>query len=227
MRILLVEDDSDLANWLTQSLQNNDVIIDWEEDGLVACRRAFEGDYDAVVLDLGLPRLDGSGVLDRLRAGGFSPPILVMTARDSLVERVALLRAGADDFLAKPFAIEELEARLIALVRRSLGKADGTFKCGSLTYEQATQKFTLSGQVMPLSPREHAVLRILITRQGEPRSKQQILDRLVSLESDLQPDAIEVIIHRLRRRLGDADVQIVTLRGIGYFLEEKQTAEAI
>lgn len=219
MRILLVEDDFDLANWLSQSLAQRGCITEWEEDGLLAARRLEQDDFDAVVIDLGLPSLDGAALLRRLRQTDDAIPALIVTARDSLVERVALLHAGADDFLAKPFAVEELEARLTALVRRSHGRARGVYSCGALVFDEAAHRFTLAGAPLALSPREHAVLRILIRRVGEPLSKQQILDRMVSHDSDLQLEAIEVIIHRLRRKLGEGSVQIVTLRGLGYFLE--------
>jgi two-component system response regulator TctD len=226
MRILLVEDDSDLATWLSQSLVQSGFIVEWEEDGVLAERRITAEAFDAVVLDLGLPSRDGTRVLFRLRAAESKVPILIVTARDSLVERVGLLRDGADDFLAKPFAIEELEARLIALIRRSHGHARGVYSCGPLTYDQGLQRFTLGSDPLLLSPREHSVLLTLIVRVGEPMSKQQILDRLVGTDSDLQLEAIEVIIHRLRRKLGDGPVQIVTLRGLGYFLEVSDATPA-
>lgn len=219
MRILLVEDDVDLANWLGQSLAQRGCVVEWEEDGLLAERRLAQDDFDAVVIDLGLPSLDGAELLARLRKSDAGIPALIITARDSLVGRVALLNAGADDFLAKPFAVEELEARLAALVRRSHGRARGVYSCGALVYDQGAQRFTLAGEALALSPREHAVLGTLIRRAGQPLSKQQILDRLVGHDSDLQLEAIEVIIHRLRRKLGEDRVQIVTLRGLGYFLE--------
>ncbi|WP_151719770.1 response regulator [Gemmobacter serpentinus] len=219
MRILLVEDDVDLANWLSQSLAQRGCVVEWEDDGLMAERRLAGDDFDAVVIDLGLPSLDGAALLTRLRKSEDGIPALIVTARDSLVGRVALLNAGADDFLAKPFAVEELEARLAALVRRSHGRARGVYTCGGLVYDQAAQRFTLASETLALSPREHAVLATLIRRAGHPLSKQQILDRLVGHDSDLQLEAIEVIIHRLRRKLGEDKVQIVTLRGLGYLLE--------
>lgn len=224
MRCLLIEDDTDLATWLLRALADRGVIADWEEDGVIGLRRALEEAYEALILDLGLPGLDGAALLARLRAAGATVPILVITARDDLAERVALLHAGADDFLSKPFAVEELEARLVALVRRSLGRARGLFTCGSLSYDQAAQRFSLGGQPLLLTPREHSVLRILIQRPGEPQSKTQIMDRLLGSEADLNLEAIEVMIHRLRRKLeagapGEGEVRIVTLRGLGYFLE--------
>lgn len=219
MRVLLVEDDSDLASWLMQALMGRGFQVDWAEDGRIAERRILSEDFDVILLDLGLPSLSGAELLARLKSQGNDMPVLVMTARDSLAQRVALLRDGADDFVGKPFAIEELEARILALIRRSHGRARGIYTCGALQFDQASQRFALADQALNLSPREHAVLRLLIQKQGDPLSKQQIVDRLVSMEGDLNPDAVEVIVHRLRKKLGEGCVQIVTLRGVGYLLE--------
>lgn len=219
MRCLLVEDDADLALWLVRSLAALGVVVEWEESGVLAARRGLEGDYDALLLDLGLPDLDGAEVLARIRALGGTLPVLVLTARDDLAERVALLHAGADDFLPKPFAVAELEARLTALVRRSHGRATGSFACGDLAFDQARQRFTLKGAPLHLTPREHRILTLLIQRVGQPLSKTHLLDRLVGEDSDLNPEAVEVMVHRLRRKLEGSDVRIVTLRGLGYFLE--------
>ncbi|MDQ1899408.1 response regulator [Paracoccus sp. WLY502] len=219
MRVLLVEDDADLASWLTQALMGRGFQVDWAEDGRMAELRITSEDFDVILLDLGLPALSGTDLLARLKSRRNDTPVLVMTARDSLAQRVALLRDGADDFMGKPFAIEELEVRIQALIRRSHGRARGIYGCGPLQFDQASQRFTMSGQPLALSPREQAVLRLLIQKQGDPLSKQQIVDRLVSMESDLNPDAVEVIVHRLRKKLGEGRVQIVTLRGVGYLLE--------
>lgn len=219
MRLLLVEDDHELAGWLSQNLVHRGFQVDWADDGSTAERRILAEDFDVVLLDLGLPSVSGAQLLARLKARGNDTPLLVMTARDTLAQRVALLRDGADDFMGKPLAIEELEVRLHALIRRSHGRARGIFTCGPLSYDQASQRFTLLGQNLSFSPREHAVLRLLIQKQGDPLSKQQIIDRLVSMESDLNPEAVEVIVHRLRKKLGECAIQIVTLRGVGYLLE--------
>lgn len=222
MKLLLVEDDEDLAEWLTQSLVGRGFQVDWTEDGRGAEASIAADSYDLILLDLGLPQMTGAEFLARLKARGNDTPLLVMTARDSLAQRVALLRDGADDFMGKPFAIEELEVRIHALIRRSHGRARGVYACGPLCFDQAGQRFTPGDEVLSLSPREHAVLRLLIQRPGDPLSKTQILDRLVSVESDMNPEAIEVIIHRLRKRLAHAPIQIVTLRGIGYLLEHDE-----
>jgi two-component system response regulator TctD len=145
--------------------------------------------------------------------------VLVLTARDSLIERVSSLHEGADDFLAKPFEVAELEARLVALVRRARGSDHPRFACGPLLFDAGTKQFTLAHEALSLTPREHAVLRALIQRSGEPLSKQEILDRVFSDEQDVQPDVVEVLVHRLRKRLHDSPVGIRTLRGLGYVLE--------
>lgn len=223
MRLLLIEDDHELASWLTQNLVQRGFQVDWADDGRNAEHRVLTEDFDAILLDLGLPSISGAQLLSRLKTKGNDTPVLVMTARDTLAQRVALLRDGADDFMGKPLAIEELEVRLHALIRRSHGRARGIFTCGPLAFDQSGQRFTLDGQSLSFSPREHAVLRLLIQKQGDPLSKQQILDRLVSMESDLNPEAVEVIVHRLRKKLGGYAIQIVTLRGVGYLLEEGDT----
>ncbi|MBB3937095.1 response regulator [Aureimonas phyllosphaerae] len=226
MRILLVEDDPDLAVWLSRSLAQRGSVVEWEEDGRLAELRLKTDTFDAIVLDLGLPSLDGALLLRKLRAADDATPTLIVTARDDLSKRVELLHAGADDFLAKPFAVEELEARLVALVRRSHGRARGVYQCGALAFDQNAQRFTLDREPLALAPREHAILRELIQRVGEPLTKQQLLDRLVSTDSDLHLEAVEVMVHRLRRKLAGASVQIVTLRGLGYFLEATESGPA-
>jgi two-component system response regulator TctD len=223
LKILLVEDDAELAVWLIKALkQRYDFIIEWSEDGRVADARLRNEEFDVVVLDLGLPVMDGRSVLAAIRARQDATPALILTARDTLTERIDSLHQGADDFLAKPFAIEELEARLVALVRRAHGRHAGTFACGDLSFSSSEQRFMLSGAPLELTPREHSLLRILIQHAGEPMSKQKILDRMFSYDADIQLEAIEVIAHRLRKKLSGS-AQIRTLRGIGYVLEAGTT----
>lgn len=223
MRVLLVEDDEELAQWTVRALlQRYGIVVEWSEDGNDAERRLKNDSYDVVVLDLGLPELDGRAVLSRMRARQDTTPALILTARDSLSERIDSLHQGADDFLGKPFAIEELEARLTALVRRAHGRNAGTFSYGSLSYSSSEQRFLLGDTALDLTPREHALLRILIQHAGQPMSKQQIVDRMFSYEADIQLEAIEVIAHRLRKKL-TGDVSIRTLRGVGYVLEAETT----
>ncbi|PPE69467.1 response regulator [Caldimonas thermodepolymerans] len=219
MRILLAEDEHALGVWLSKALEQAGFRVVWVDDGRLAERSLAEHDFDAMILDLGLPGRDGHELLQRLRAQDKRLPVLILTARDSLAERVSTLNEGADDFLAKPFAIEELEARLVALVRRARGVEHPRFACGPLVFDTVTRQFTLHQEPLALSPREQAVLKTLIQRSGEPLSKQQILDRVFSDDEDVQPEAVEVLIHRLRKRLENTGVRIVTLRGLGYVLE--------
>ncbi|WP_431103478.1 response regulator [Roseateles noduli] len=219
MRILLVEDEKPLADWLVKALAQNDFVVDWVDDGRLVLNQLAATRYDAMILDLGLPGLGGHEVLARLRDADSRVPVLVLTARDSLMERVSTLHEGADDFLAKPFELQELEARLIALIRRSRGRDQPRFACGPLVYDAASKLFTLDREPLALSPREHAVLRTLIQHSGEPMSKQEILERLFSDEQDVRPEAVEVLVHRLRRRIESGKVRITTLRGLGYVLE--------
>lgn len=219
MRILLAEDEVALATWLVKALGQNDFQVDWVDDGRMVRRSLKATRYDALILDLGLPGLDGHDVLSDLREADQRLPVLVLTARDSLNERVSCLHGGADDFLAKPFDVAELEARLTALIRRSKGQEHPRFACGPLSYDSASKQFRLQHERLVLTPREHAVLRALIQNPGEPLSKRELLDRVFSDEQDVHPEAIEVLIHRIRKRLESAAVRVTTLRGLGYMLE--------
>ncbi len=219
MRILLAEDERELAAWLVRALAQSGFQVDWVDDGRMVRRSLKATRYDALILDLGLPGLGGHDVLADLRDADERLPVLILTARDSLAERVSSLREGADDFLAKPFELEELEARLIALVRRARGSDHPRLACGPLVYDTASKQFSLSHESLALTPREHAVLRALIQRSGEPLTKREIVDRVFSDEQDVHPEVIEVLVHRLRKRLADSPVRITTLRGLGYVLE--------
>ncbi|MBS0499155.1 MAG: response regulator [Burkholderiaceae bacterium] len=219
MRILLAEDEPDLANWLARALERDGLLTDWVSDGRDVLPSLAARSYDALVLDLGLPGLDGHQVLAALRARDERLPVLILTARDSLRARVGTLNQGADDFLAKPFDLAELQARLHALIRRARGSAHWHQSCGPLAWDATTKGFALHGQPLALTPREHAVLRVLIQHLGEPLSKTEILDRVVSDAHDVSPEAVEVLVHRLRKRLDGRGVRITTLRGLGYVLE--------
>jgi two-component system response regulator TctD len=219
MRILLAEDEHGLGEWLARALTQAGHRVDWRDDGRLAERALAEADHDVLVLDLGLPGLGGHEIVRRLRARGSALPVLVLTARDSLAERVGALHEGADDFLAKPFALAELEARLTALVRRARGLERPRLACGRLQYEPATRQFLLGDEAMALSPREHALLSALILRSGEPMARRELLERVFRDEDDVQPAVLDVLMHRLRRRLAGRGVRIHTYRGLGYALE--------
>lgn len=219
MHILLAEDEHALGEWLSRALTQAGFRVDWFDDGRIAERSVLEGHYDAMVLDLGLPGRGGHEVLRRLRAQDRRLPVLVLTARDSLAERVNTLNEGADDFLAKPFALAELEARLTALIRRARGSEHPRLACGPLQFDTVSRQFTLGDEVMALSPREHALLRSLIHKTDQPMARQPLIDRVFGDEQDVQAGALDVLMHRLRKRLDGSGVRIVTLRGLGYVLE--------
>jgi two-component system response regulator TctD len=219
MRILLAEDEHTLGIWLCKALAHAGIQVEWVDDGQLADRALRDREHDALVLDLGLPGMDGHTVLRRLRERDQRLPTLILTARDSLTERVRSLDAGADDFLAKPFALAELEARLNALVRRARGVKHPRLACGSLVYDEPSRQFQVHGQPLALSPREVSVLLALARRRGEPLSKKYILEKVFHDDEDVHPEAVEVFIYRLRKRLNGSNVRIVTLRGLGYTLE--------
>ncbi len=220
MRILLIEDESELASWLARSLaRHSGFTVDWADDAELAERRLAVEEFDAVVLDLGLPGMNGHEFLRRLRRRDDRCPVLVLTARDSMSERIGSLHEGADDFMQKPFAIEELEARLNALIRRSRGRDHPRWTVGDLVLDIGSQRFLHRDAPLALSPREYAALKVLMQRAGEPVTKQQLLDRISPDDTHINPEAIEVLVHRLRKKLAGTEVQVVTLRGMGYCLE--------
>lgn len=221
MRILLIEDEADLADWLGRALKQRGFLPDHAPDARSAQAFLAGNEYDALVLDLRLPDVYGLTLLSQLRDEGARTPVLVLTAEGSLQERVRALHLGADDFLTKPFAVEELEARLTALVRRSRGRAHPRLQCGSLSYDSESRVFTLQGTLLALTPREHAALMALLTRSGTPVSKSLLSGKVFPMESNVGPDAIELVLHRLRRKLADGqgDVRVITVRGLGYLLE--------
>lgn len=223
MRALLAEDDFNLGTWLSKALEAVGIQVEWVDDGKLADQalQAHQDHppHDVLILDLGLPGMDGAEVLRRLRARDQRLPAIVLTASSAIDDRVRTLNAGADDFLAKPFALAELEARIHALVRRSRGLEHPRLACGPLAWDSAKKQFFIGGEVLALSPRESAVLRVLIQHAGEPMSKQQILTRVFSDEQDVHPEVVEVMVHRLRKHLEATPVRIVTMRGLGYVLE--------
>lgn len=219
MRILLVEDHAPLARTLSQSLTALGMQVQGCANGLEADAVLQTHAFDAVVLDLSLPGLDGSEVLRRLRQRGDIVPVLILTASGDTLDRVRGLNAGADDYLPKPFDLSELEARLRALHRRKLGSASTVLQLATLQYDTLSRRFTISGQAMDLPPREHALLEALMLQAGRPLRKALLAERLRSDDAVLSPDALEVYVHRLRRRLAGSGAAIQTLRGLGYVLE--------
>jgi len=219
MRILLVEDDEILADGLSRSLRQAGYAVDHLVSGQSADTALGFESFDLLILDLGLPGLSGIEVLKRLRARQSGIPVLILTATDSVEQRVKMLDAGADDFMAKPFALSELEARVRALVRRGMGKASSQIQHGSLTYDQSARTAFHQNQTLELSAREVALLEVLLTRVGRLVSKEHIVQHLCEWGHEVSHNAVEVYVHRLRKKLDGYDVTISTVRGLGYCLE--------
>jgi two-component system, OmpR family, response regulator TctD len=220
MRVLLAEDNPQLATWLAKALRQKQFAVDHLSDGKAADHSLSVEDYDVVILDLTLPGMDGLEVLKRLRQRGVRTPVLVLTARAALDQRVEGLNLGADDYLAKPFELPELEARLNALIRRSQGGGSSSLVLGRLEYESSGRMFRLDGKPLELRPREHAVLEVLMLRAGRAVSKEALFEKVFDLDATASADAVELYVHRLRKRLEGAGVAIITLRGLGYTLEK-------
>lgn len=218
MKILVVEDNAELANWLSRTLHKDGYTVDCIANGADADYALKTDAYDLVILDLLLPALNGAEVLRRLRARGNETPVLLLTANNSLQSRVNGLDQGADDYLSKPFEIEELEARIRVLLRRACGTASASIVCGALCYDATSRGFVLAGNDLPLTPRERAVLEALIRKAGKTLSKQALAQSLFALDENLSTDAIEIYVHRVRKKLEHSNAKILTLRGLGYML---------
>ncbi|MEW5787455.1 MAG: response regulator transcription factor [Pseudomonadota bacterium] len=223
MRVLIVEDDPILQDSLTRAMRAAGYATDQAGDGEMALGLLRGGGFDLVILDLGLPRLDGLNVLSRLRGGGHLTPVIILTARDGVEDRVKGLDLGADDYLTKPFSLVELEARVRALLRRGQG---GTphLTCGALDYDTVGRRASLNGESLELSQREVSVLETLLFRQGKVVSKDQLIESLCGYGEEVSANAIEVYVHRLRKKLEPAGVTIRTLRGLGYLMDKLPTA---
>lgn len=226
MRILIAEDDPTLADGLLRSLRAGGCAVDVVGDGEAADTALTAQSFDLLILDLGLPRLPGLEVLRRLRARGSRVPVLILTAADSVEQRVRGLDLGADDYMAKPFALSELEARVRALVRRAAGGTQNVIQHGALSLDLVGRVALLNGTPLDLSARELGLLEVLLQRAGRLVSKEQLVDHLCSWGEEVSNNAIEVYVHRLRRKLEPGGVHIVTVRGLGYCLERPADAAA-
>ena len=216
MRVLVVEDDLDVARQVTDTLRQSRFVVDVAHDGTEG---RFLGDsepYDAVILDLGLPQLDGLSVLRQWRQAGRDMPVLILTARDTWREKVMGLRAGADDYLAKPFELEEMLARVEALIRRSSGRATPVLECGSLVLDIGTTRLTVDGRPVELTALEFRTLAHLMRHKERVVSKTELTEHLYDQEFDRDSNVIEVLINRLRNKLGAGLIK--TRRGLGYQL---------
>ena len=218
MRILLAEDDPLLGEALAKHLTHGGHAVDWVRDGAAADAALRAQSFDLVVLDLGLPRLPGRDVLRNMRQRALATPVLIITAADAIADRVAGLDAGADDYLTKPFALAELEARIRALIRRSHGHDQNVLVNGPLAFDTAARTATVAGCNVELSSRELAVLELLLMRCGRVIAKEQFVEHLCGWDQDVTDNAIEVYVHRLRRKLEPAGVHVQTVRGLGYCL---------
>lgn len=219
MRLLLAEDNSVLRDGMLRALQQSGHEVDSTADGLEAERLLAAKTYDLLILDLGLPGQDGLALLGRLRAHDTQTPVLIITARDSVGDRVQGLDLGADDYLTKPFDLAEFEARIRALARRgqSVGKQLGI---GELRLDLEGQRAYLGGEPMELTARELGVLEVLMRRAGQVVNKESLIERLSGWDEEIGTNAIEVYVHRLRKKLEHSSIHIRTIRGLGYLLEK-------
>lgn len=219
MRILLAEDDEILSDGISKALSHCGFAVDKVKSGADADIALGAAAFDLAILDLGLPGMDGLEVLKRLRSRGKRLPVLILTARDNLEDRVAGLDLGADDYITKPFDLPELEARVRALIRRSNYAAENQISYGPIKFDVSDRSVTFNDQPVELSARELAVLELLLQRPGRVVSKEQLMEHMYGWDNDVSPNAIEVFIHRLRKRLEPCGVGVRTVRGLGYVLE--------
>ena len=220
MRVLIAEDDQVLADGLLRSLRGVGYAVDQVSSGSEADAALSAHEFDLLILDLGLPKMHGLEVLRKLRARGSSVPVLILTAADSVEQRVKGLDLGADDYMAKPFSLAELEARVRALTRRGLGTASTIIKHGPLRFDATGRVAYLDEQMLELSAREISLLEVLLQRAGRLVSKDQLVEHLCEWGDEVSNNAIEVYIHRLRKKIEHGPVRIATVRGLGYCLEK-------
>ena len=219
MRLLLVEDDSMIGESVRQGLRQDGFTVDWVRDGRAAELALANEVYDLLLLDLGLPKKEGLEVLKTLRHKGNTIPVMILTARDAVADRVRGLDAGADDYLVKPFDLDELAARIRALLRRRSGRAEPVIRVGALMLNPATREVMLNGEPVTLSAREFALLAALLDRPGAVLSREQLEEKLYGWDDEIESNTVEVYIHSLRKKFG-ADF-IKNVRGVGYMVPRK------
>ncbi len=224
MRVLLVEDDALLGAAVRTGLQQQGHSVDWVRDGVQAEEAALMGRYGVVLLDLGLPRQDGMQVLKKLRKQGFDEPVLIITARDQIPDRIVGLDAGADDFILKPFDMGELGARLRAATRRYNGRAQPHITYGQLVLDPALREVSLAGKPITLTGREFALLAHLLAHRGRVQTREQLQEALYSWDQDIESNAVEVHVHHLRRKLGRDLIR--TVHGEGYLLPAEPAGQS-
>lgn len=218
MKLLLVEDDALLGDGVRAGLKQAGFAVDWVQDGLAAKVALDSEEYDLLVLDLGLPKLSGMELLKSVRAKRASLPVLILTARDTVADRVAGLNAGADDYLVKPFDLDELIARLNALLRRSAGQVELTLQHGAIELTPASHQVRLAGTDVSMSAREFSLLHTLLLHAGRVHSREQLEQTLYGWGEEVESNAIEVHVHHLRKKLGSDLIR--TLRGVGYVIDK-------
>ncbi len=216
MRVLLVEDDAMIAQGLQTALRQSGFAVDWTGDGKSASAALKASTFDLMLLDLGLPQLDGIDVLRELRKRGDATPVIILTARDEIQHRIAGLDAGADDYIVKPFDLDEVTARMRSVLRRAAGRGDPCILHGDLKLDPITRTVQRNGAPVGLSAHEYAVLEALLQRPGAVLSRGQLEDRLYGWDEQIGSNAVEVYVHGLRRKLGSDAIR--TLRGVGYFV---------
>lgn len=216
MRILLVEDAEDLGDAMVARLRSSGHAVEWLRDGVLASERLREETFDAVVLDVMLPGRDGFAILADLRRAGHGTPVLVVTARSEVDDKISLLDLGADDYLVKPFDLREFEARLRAVMRRPAGMRASTIEVEALTIDLAARTVAIQGKPVDCGRREFRLLEILVAKLGQVAPKERLMDQVFSLDDEVSINALELLVSRLRRKLQGAGIEIVTMRGAGY-----------
>lgn len=226
MRLLIVEDSQELADWLARVLRKSNYAVDCVHNAEDALLAVTTSTYDLLIVDLGLPSMDGMELIKKLRQGDEAMPIIILTAIDTVTSRVRGLDLGADDYLVKPFEISELEARIRVQLRRRGGLSIPQISFGNLTFDMAEHKFTLKGKELELTSREYSVLEALISRPGRVMTKSALIENIFGMDDEAAPNALEVYVHRVRKKIEAADVRILTLRGLGYALRRDDDAKA-
>lgn len=219
MRLLLVEDDKALGEGLRLGLRQEGYTVDWLEDGTSALHALLSEDFDLLVLDLGLPRMSGLQVLRELRRSGSALPVLILTARDATEDRIAGLDAGADDYLVKPFDLDELKARLRALLRRSAGRAELRIEHAGVSLDPSSQQVSYQGKPVPMTPKEYLLLHELLSQPGKVLTRERLAQLLYGWDEEAESNTLEVHIHHLRKKLFSGLIR--TVRGVGYLVEEQ------
>ena len=220
MRILILEDDIMIGNGLKSGLHGLGFVIDWFRDGALGKEALSSADYDAVILDLGLPGADGLDILKGWRNAGIDVPILILTARDAISQRIKGLNLGADDYLGKPFDLDEVAARLRALVRRRHGQVTPLLSHGSVSFNPENRSVTLNGHAVTLGPKEVMLVELLLLNKNSTLSKNAIEEKLYPWGEEVNSNSVEVLVHRIRRKLGTGFIR--TLHAVGYALGEPQ-----